>query len=71
MSAREISDAECMAGYMDGLDATCPEPSANRTASYRHGFACARADIGGRPAFDGADAARAAFKEARANDERA
>lgn len=72
MSAKDgFSDSECMAGYCDGLDATTPEPSANRSASYRHGFACARADIGKRPAFGGADAARAEYEKARAADESA
>jgi hypothetical protein len=67
----EFSDSECMAGYCDGLDATAPEPLANRTLSYRHGFGCARADIAKRPAFGGAAAARAEYEKARAADETA
>jgi len=31
-------------GYVDGLDLNAPEPSANRSHSYRHGFARARDD---------------------------
>lgn len=33
-------------GFRDGYDLTAPEPSANRSASYRHGFMCARIDKG-------------------------
>mgnify|MGYP001104541154 CR=1 FL=1 len=36
---------EMVQGYRDGLDKDSPDPSANRTRSYRHGFANARADI--------------------------
>lgn len=36
-------------GYVDGLDQTCPEPSANRSHSYRHGFANGRDDRAGKP----------------------
>lgn len=35
---------EMVQGYLDGGDPDAPEPSANRSASYRHGFANARAD---------------------------
>lgn len=38
------ADAEMIAGYRDGLDPDSPEPSANRSASYRHGFANGRDD---------------------------
>lgn len=31
-------------GFMDGYDLTAPEPSVNRSESYRHGFANGRAD---------------------------
>src|ERR1700687_5184635 len=31
-------------GFRDGYDLTAPEPSANRSASYRHGFKCGRLD---------------------------
>lgn len=33
-------------GFQDGYDLTAPEPSANRSASYRHGFMCGRLDKG-------------------------
>lgn len=36
-------------GYRDGLDLDSPEPSANRSASYRHGFANGRDDRRGKP----------------------
>lgn len=31
-------------GFRDGYDLTAPEPSANRSASYRHGFMVGRLD---------------------------
>lgn len=31
-------------GYMDGYDLTAPEPSANRSNSYRHGFMVGRGE---------------------------
>jgi len=31
-------------GYKDGRDLTAPVPSANRSRSYRHGFAVGRAE---------------------------
>lgn len=42
---------EMVEGYMDGFDPETPEPSANRSHSYRHGFANGRADREGRIAF--------------------
>ena len=38
------ANAEMIEGYMDGYDLSAPEPSANRSHSYRHGFAVARAE---------------------------
>ncbi len=43
MSRRPAND-EMVRGFMDGYDPTVPEPSANRTASYRHGFMVGRLD---------------------------
>lgn len=40
---REAND-EMIVGFRDGYDLTAPEPSANRSASYRHGFMCGRID---------------------------
>lgn len=39
---------EMVEGYMDGLNPDAPDPSSNRTHSYRHGFANARADLAHR-----------------------
>lgn len=41
---RRSANGEMIRGFMDGYDLTSPEPSSNRTASYRHGFMCARID---------------------------
>jgi hypothetical protein len=40
------ANAEMIEGFRDGYDLTAPKPSANRSASYRHGFMCARIDKG-------------------------
>ena len=39
---------EMLQGYRDGFDLDSPEPSANRSHSYRHGFANGRADKSGK-----------------------
>lgn len=39
---------EMMQGYLDGFDPSNPEPSDNRSHSYRHGFANGRADKTGK-----------------------
>jgi hypothetical protein len=36
---------EMVQGYLDGRDPNAPEPSANRSASYRHGFRNGRDEI--------------------------
>jgi len=38
------ANAEMIEGFRDGYDLLTPEPSHNRSASYRHGFMCARID---------------------------
>lgn len=43
--SRPPANAEMIQGFIDGYDVNCPEPSANRSHSYRHGFANGRADI--------------------------
>lgn len=43
MPDRPAND-EMVQGYRDGLDPAAPEPSANRSHSYRHGFAMGRDD---------------------------
>lgn len=42
-------NADMVDGYMDGFDLNSPEPSANRSRSYRHGFANGRDDRRGKP----------------------
>ena len=37
-----MSEQQMLEGYLDGLDRDAPEPSSNRTESYRHGFANGR-----------------------------
>lgn len=53
------ANADMVAGYLDGRDKNAPEPSANRSHSYRHGFMVGRCEIEGRPvgAFDAVRAA--------------
>jgi hypothetical protein len=41
---REALIAEMQDGYADGRKPDSPEPSANRSASYRHGFQMGRND---------------------------
>jgi hypothetical protein len=48
MTRKEAED-EMMQGFMDGYDRDAPEPSANRSYSYRHGFANGRDDRRGSP----------------------
>ena len=43
------ANQEMMDGYSDGLNLDNPEPSENRSASYRHGFANGRDDRRGKP----------------------
>ena len=40
---------EMVQGFLDGYDLTAAEPSANRSASYRHGFENGRDDRQGKP----------------------
>lgn len=44
--AERPANSDMIEGFRDGYDLTAPEPSANRSASYRHGFMCARIDKG-------------------------
>lgn len=43
------ANADMIDGFCDGYDMECPEPSANRSHSYRHGFANGRDDRRGKP----------------------
>lgn len=58
---------EMIEGYRDGNDPDSPEPSANRSESYRHGFANGRDDLHGRPRLP-ADALRYMAGKAIASD---
>lgn len=40
------ANADMVEGFMDGYDLSNPEPSDNRSRSYRHGFRSGRADKG-------------------------
>ena len=39
------ANADLIEGYKDGRDLDAPEPSANRSRSYRHGFAVGRSEL--------------------------
>lgn len=43
------ADDDMVEGYADGRNPDSPEPSANRSASYRHGFANGRDDLARSP----------------------
>lgn len=43
------ANQEMIDGFLDGYDLDAPEPSTNRSASYRHGFANGRDDRAGKP----------------------
>lgn len=42
---RDWAEQEMVDGYFDGLNQDNPEPSANRSRSYRHGFQSGRDDL--------------------------
>ncbi|MGW1422675.1 hypothetical protein ACWAT4_21475 [Bradyrhizobium manausense] len=66
---REIpANADMIEGFNDGYDLTAPEPSANRSRSYRHGFMCGRIDKG-QIASPGAQRLRQMADEAMAADD--
>lgn len=48
-TTRRPANDEMVQGYMDGWDLDAPEPSANRSHSYRHGFANGRDDRANKP----------------------
>lgn len=48
-SLRERFVGEMTEGYLDGWKPDNPEPSENRSASYRHGFANGRDDLARSP----------------------
>jgi len=54
------SEDEMLEGYLDAHDPNAPEPSENRSASYRHGFRNGRDDLARRPRAKAADLRREA-----------
>jgi hypothetical protein len=63
-----FGEQEMVDGYLDGLDSDAPEPSENRSESYRHGFRSGRADCG-RPRAESFDATRRAADRAIEKDD--
>lgn len=59
---------EMVQGYMDGYDLTAPEPSENRSHSYRHGFRVGRGEKIGKLAGDYQALSRAADIAMQADD---
>ena len=49
MTDRMTAEQWMVEGYIDGLDPNSPEPSANRSHSYRHGFLNGRDDLAHEP----------------------
>jgi len=70
MDRRPAND-DMVQGYMDGYDLTAPEPSANRSASYRHGFIVGRGEKTGMLAGDYMNLNKAADAAMDADDIRA
>jgi hypothetical protein len=56
---RPVND-EMIEGFIDGYDLSAPEPSDNRSHSYRHGFANGRDDRSGKPRASYAELVRLA-----------
>jgi hypothetical protein len=63
------ANADMIEGFRDGYDVTAPEPSGNRSNSYRHGFMVARIDKGVLPFWGSADHLRRLADEAMEADE--
>lgn len=57
-------------GFQDGYDLSSPEPSANRSASYRHGFWNGRDDRRGKPRDSFANLIRQADEAIAADQQR-
>lgn len=41
---RRPANDDMVQGYMDGYDLSAPDPSTNRSSSYRHGFVVGRGE---------------------------
>ena len=63
------ANADMIEGFGDGYDPTAPESSANRSASYRHGFLCGRLDKAeAPPRYNVEELRRAADRAMEADD---
>lgn len=65
------ANADMVEGYRDGYDLNCPEPSENRSQSYKHGFMVGRTEKLGKPTKGGEYLRRAADAAMDADDRRA
>ena len=57
-------------GYCDGYDPDSPEPSANRSACYQHGFRNGRDDMAAKPRATAAMLRKLATRAVRLDAER-
>jgi hypothetical protein len=64
MAKERPANDEMVQGFLDGYDPTAPDPSSNRSASYRHGFMCGRLDNDKSPPKYSADQLRRMADEA-------
>lgn len=48
-TTNQPANDDMLQGYLDGFDLSSPEPSSNRSHSYRHGFANGRDDRHNKP----------------------
>lgn len=69
MSGTKPANAEMVEGYMDGYDLNAPEPSANRSHSYRHGFMVGRSEKTAGQSVASFDVLEKMADEAMAKDE--
>ncbi len=64
------ANADMVQGYRDGFDLSSPEPSENRSHSYRHGFANGRDDRARKPRASYAELVNIAHLAMEADDAR-
>ncbi len=69
MAEHRPANEEMVQGYMDGYDLSAPEPSDNRSHSYRHGFMVGRAEKARRGPVAPLEALMKWADEAMAKDE--
>jgi hypothetical protein len=58
---------DMLQGYLDGFDLSSPEPSSNRSHSYRHGFANGRDDRHNKPRASASEIRRLATEATEAD----